>query len=294
MKDDMAPHEAAARATQHLGRALRVVGRYDLGGDEGAYRVHVAGAPYAFKHWSGERAAALRLGAAVAAHGVLQGCGWPLPAIHFWYSDQRFAFVVEAHMRGSRVDTVPEALCLRLLELLASVPPGVGGIPDDTDAWLASLEGSLYHDLPLSPCRPLALQRTVAGRRLVGRARNAFAAARPALAAARDVIHGDFSAGNILCDDTGALAAMLDWQRAGVGHRGFDLIGLEWDLALRRNDEAGSAASFARVTALADERIERSVRAFCRSYYAVWNLSWALDTPDEEEVLRTIEVVGDA
>jgi aminoglycoside phosphotransferase (APT) family kinase protein len=115
-------------------------------------------------------------------------------------------------------------------------------------------------------------------------------AARDALAAARDIIHGDFSAGNILCDDTGALTAVLDWQRACVGHRGFDLIGLEWDLALRLNVE-GSAA-LEPITALVDERVEGAVRAFCRAYYGVWNLSWAFDTSDEEEVLRIAEVLG--
>jgi aminoglycoside phosphotransferase (APT) family kinase protein len=41
------------------------------------------------------------------------------------------------------------------------------------------------------------------------------------------VIHSDFSAGNILCDDMGMLIALLDWQRACVGHRAFDLVGLE-------------------------------------------------------------------
>ena len=124
----------------------------------------------------------------------------------------------------------------------------------------------------------------------MARARQAFAAARPHLAAARDVIHGDFSPGNILCDDTGALAAVLDWHQAGVGHRGFDLIGLEWDLALRLN--AGSAASLELVTARVDERVEEPVREFCRAYYGVWNMSWALDTPDEGDVLHAAEVVG--
>ena len=125
---------------------------------------------------------------------------------------------------------------------------------------------------------------------MLARARTAFAAARPHLAAARDVIHGDFSPGNILCDETGALAAVLDWHQAGVGHRGFDLIGLEWDLALSVN--AGSAASLALVTARVDDRVEASVRAFCRAYYGVWNLSWALDTPDEGDVLQAAEVLG--
>jgi hypothetical protein len=35
-----------------------------------------------------------------------------------------------------------------------------------------------------------------------------------------------------------------------------------------------------------------AVPAFCRAYYGVWNLSWAFDTSDEEEVLRIAEVLG--
>jgi aminoglycoside phosphotransferase (APT) family kinase protein len=152
------------------------------------------------------------------------------------------------------------------------------------------LEESLHDDLPISACRPRALERTTLGRRFLARAQKAFTAARPALAAAHDIIHGDFSAGNILCDDTGALTAVLDWQHGGVGHRGFDLIGLEWDLALRL--DVGSAPSLALVTARVDEQLEEPMRSFCRAYYGVWNLSWALDTPDEAAVLRAATIVG--
>ncbi len=289
MNDHMAPHEAAELAAQHLGRAVRLVDHYELGG-EGACRVAVDGAPRIFKYWSGERASEMRLGAAVAAHGVLRGCGWPLPTIHFWHGDTSFAFVVEAQMSGHRVDSVPVALCRRLLGLLDAVPRGAVGSGMAPDAWLSLLERSLYHDLPASPLRPLALQRTAVGRRVVAQARTAFTAARPALAAARDVIHGDFSAGNILCHDAGELAAMLDWQHGGAGHHGFDLAGFEWDLALRLN--VGSAPSLALVTARVDALVEEPVREFCRAYYCVWNLSWAFDTPDEEDVLRAAEAVG--
>jgi aminoglycoside phosphotransferase (APT) family kinase protein len=125
---------------------------------------------------------------------------------------------------------------------------------------------------------------------LLAHARRTLTAARPALTAAHDIIHGDFSAGNILCDDAGALTAVLDWQQAGVGHCGFDLIGLEWDLALRL--DVGSAPALALVTAHVDEQIAEPVRSFCRAYYGVWNMSWALDTPDEATVLRAATMVG--
>ena len=289
MKDRMAPHDAAELTAQHLGQAVCLVDGYELG-DEGAYRVVVDGVPHVFKYWSGDRASEMRLGAAVAAHAVLHRCGWPLPTIHFWHSDASFAFVVEEHMSGHRVDRVPVALCQRLLALLDAVPRGAGGAGTDPNTWLSFLDRSLYHDLPTSPCRPLALQRMAVGRRVVARARKAFTAARPTLATARDVIHGDFSAGNILCDEAGELVALLDWQHACVGHFGFDLVGFEWDLALRLN--VGSAPSLALVTARVDALVEEPVRAFCRAYYGVWNLSWAFDTPDEEDVLRAAEAVG--
>ena len=283
------PRDAAELAAQHLGQAVVLIERYTLG-DEGAYRAIVGGVVCVFKYWSGERAAALHLPTAVAAHAALQQFGWPLPTIHFWHSSPHFAFVVEAQMLGSRVDSVSEGLCRQLLALLAAVPPGVGGATTNTDEWVAFLDQSLHHDLPLSPCRPLALQRTALGGRLVTRAQTAFAAAHPSLTAARDVIHGDFSAGNILCDGAGMLAAVLDWQHGGVGHRGFDLIGLEWDLALRL--DVGSAPALALVTASVNQLVEETVRTFCRAYYGVWNLSWALGTPDEDTVLLAAKVVG--
>jgi aminoglycoside phosphotransferase len=289
MNDRLTPRDAAVRAADYLGHALHLIGRYDLGA-EGAYQVTVRDTPCVFKYWSGDQATELRLSSAVAAHKILHQYGWPLPDIHFWHSDQHFAFVVEAQMCGHRVEAVPEALCHQLLALLAAVPRGAGGINADTRAWLESLAQSLHYDLPLSPCRPIVLQRTPIGRRMVARAREAFTTAHADLAAARDVIHGDFSAGNILCDDAGSLAAMLDWQHGGIGHRGFDLIGLEWDLALRLN--VGSAPSLALVTARVNQLIEEPVRAFCRAYYGIWNLSWALDTPFEQEVLRAADVVG--
>jgi hypothetical protein len=282
------PGDAAALAAQHLGDAIDLIDRYDHGAD-GAYRVAVSGVPYTFKYWSGERAAALRLASAVAAHAILHQAHWPLPTIHAWHSSAHFAFVVEAQMPGRRIDSVSEPLCRQLLALLVAVPPGAGAITD-TAAWVTSLEQSLYVDLPLSPCRPRTLQRTTMGQRFLAHARTALTAARPSLAAAHDVIHGDFSAGNILCDAGGELAAILDWQQSDSGHGGFDLVGLEWDLALRL--DVGSAASLALVRAHVDNLVEEKVRTFCRAYYAIWNLSWALDTPDEAAVLCAADVVG--
>jgi Ser/Thr protein kinase RdoA (MazF antagonist) len=289
LTDHMPPHHAAALAARHTGQAVVLLDRYDHG-SEGAYRATTGDVPCVFKYWSGERANALRLATAVRAHDDLQQCGWPLPSIYCWRSVPHFAFVLEEQMPGRRTVGVSAALCGQLLALLAAAPPGAGSSHADTAPWLATLEQSLYHDLPLSPCRPRAVQRSAMGGYIVVRARTAFAAARPALAAACDVIHGDFSAGNILIDDGGALAALLDWQHGCVGHRGFDLVGLEWDLALRL--DVGSAPSLSMVTAYVNDLVEEPVRAFCRAYYGVWNLSWALDTLDEEQVLRAAAVVG--
>jgi aminoglycoside phosphotransferase (APT) family kinase protein len=289
MDDRLPSGAAAARAGQRLGRAVELIERYDLGA-EGAYRVSVDGIAGVLKYWSGERSGALRLATAVAAHGELRGYGWPLPAIQAWHSEAQFAFVLESHMPGQRADRVSEQLCSQLLALLSAVPPGAGGRSAGSGEWVALLERSLYDDLPLSPCRPRLLRRTAVGRRLVAHARTALGAARPRLSAARDIIHADFSAGNILCDARGDLAAVLDWQHGCVGHRAFDLIGLEWDLALRLN--VGSAPALAGVTARVEEQVEEPIRAFCRAYYAVWNLSWALDTPDEQEVLQVAAALG--
>lgn len=288
MNNHLTPRDAVSRVGQHLGYTITLVDRYDLG-DEGAYRVIVDGTSCVFKYWSGERSAALRLPDAVAAHRVLRQCGWPLPDIYAWRSEPHLAFVLEAQMPGSRVDSVSDALCQKLLALLFAVPPAAADVSADSQAWVTSLEQSLQHDVPLSPCRPSALKRTARGRVFLARAQRAFAPARPALAAARDVIHGDVSAGNVLCDDTGALVAVLDWQHSGIGHRGFDLIGLEWDLALRL--DVGSASALARVTAHVNAQIEEPVRTFCRAYYGVWNLSWALGTPDEPTVVRAADAL---
>lgn len=286
----ISPRDAAALAARHLGQEVQLIDRYDSGGAEGAYRVVTGGTPAVLKYWSGEQTRALRLSTAVAAHEILRSCGWPLPTILCWRHEPHFAFVLEAQMPGRHVDSVSDALCHQLLTLLSAVAPGAGGALADAGEWVALLERSLHEDLPLSPCRPRFLERTAVGRRLVAQARAALDAARPSLSAARDIIHGDFSAGNILCDDMGGLSAVLDWQRACVGHRGFDLIGLEWDLALRLN--VGSAPALARVTAQVNELIEEPVRRFCRAYYGVWNLSWALDTPDEQQVLHAAAAVG--
>jgi aminoglycoside phosphotransferase len=289
MPDHLPPQDAAAYAAQYLGQAIILIDRYDLGA-EGAYRVTIGGVPYVFKYWSGDQAAALRLKTAIAAHRILHQCGWPLPAISCWHSDPDFAFVLEAQMHGNRVVGVSIALCQQLLTLLATAPSDTSDIPTPVTAWVAFLQQSLHDDLPLNPCRPRALEQTTLGRQFLARARRTFATARPALAAAHDLIHGDFSAGNILCDDAGTLTAVLDWQHAGVGHRGFDLIGLEWDLALRL--DVGSAPALALVTANVDEQLAEPVRSFCRAYYGVWNLSWALDTPDEAAVLHAATRLG--
>ena len=287
MHEDLPLHDAIERASEHLGLELRLIDRYDLGA-EGAYRMTVGSKPCAFKYWSGRRAAVVRLTTAVAAHATLRQVGWPLPAIYGWHQEPRFAFIVEQHMHGHRVDAVPEVLCRQLLALLDAAPQRIDGSIHESAAWVSALEEALYRDGAF-PGRLLDLEQDTLGRRVIAAARTAFADARPGLDAGRQVLHGDFSAGNILCDEAGAVTAVVDWQHGGMGHRGFDLIGLEWDLALRLN--VGAGPSLVLTTARVNEVVEPAVRTFFRAYYGVWNLCWALNTPDVEQVRHAVEVL---
>jgi hypothetical protein len=89
MHDHLPPQDAAERAARHLGQVVILIDRYDQGA-EGAYQVTLGDVPFVFKYWSGDQAAALHLQSAVAAHGVLHQCGWPLPAIRCWRSDSHY------------------------------------------------------------------------------------------------------------------------------------------------------------------------------------------------------------
>lgn len=85
---------------------------------------------------------------------------------------------------------------------------------------------------------------------------------------------------------------MQSWEREGrnPSHSLLSDFGLEWDLALRLN--VGSAPALALVTDTVDKQLAEPVRRFCRAYYGVWNLSWALDTPDEATVLQAAARLG--
>lgn len=181
---------------------------------------------------------------------------------------------------------VPDVIGVRLDGdrplLLISAVDGSSAMPQTADAHRLRALGTMAAKLHAVPARrnlpirtrPIetvdfaALRRTSEPDALLRRAEDIVASI--AVPAASGFVHGDLWQGNVLWDD-GRLAALIDWDCAGIGNAGVDLGSLRCDVALCYGGDAADVV-------LAGWEAESGRPADDRSY---WDVVAALSTPPD-------------
>ncbi|MFG1948392.1 aminoglycoside phosphotransferase family protein [Nonomuraea sp. NPDC048826] len=88
-----------------------------------------------------------------------------------------------------------------------------------------------------------------------------------------DLVHADFHPENVLVDDSGAITGVVDWDGAGRGDAGFDLVALRFDLARRAPEllplvpDETTPACWAH---MALRQVDWAIRHFTAAEVTVW------------------------
>jgi hypothetical protein len=121
----------------------------------------------------------------------------------------------------------------------------------------------------------------------------------PATLSGTDLVHLDFTTGNVLVDRTGAVTGVLDWDGVGRGDHRFALVTLRFDLsapeaAPRRDAQDRSARSAA--ARWLDARLDGVLDpATLRTYWAHMGLrqvDWAIRHHGPDEIDRWLTVAA--
>lgn len=228
--------------------------------------------PAIAKAWPEEVMSREQLRSRIEVAADLRLRGWPLPTVFAWSVKDGVSYIVESLEPGTPPDEVTAETASELVTLVgrAGGAGGAGG-----HAWRRWLRDSLADGVSDGPIQPATLAAHPVGAQWLQIARERYEMAEARLQG-RDLIHSDLDPDNILVRD-GRLAAIVDWHGCREGDAAFDLAGLAWGLYS--------------ATPAAQDVVERSLEehpedvvAFVRSFYALWNLSWAIGTEYEQSV----------
>jgi hypothetical protein len=243
-------------------------------GSRGAHEVTLSATSTAAvaKAWPENVMSSEQLRTRIELAAELRSRGWPLPTVFTWSVRGGVAYVVESLEPGTPPDEVTAETATELVDLVRRAR---GAGRTGAHSWRTWLRGNLADGVADGPIRPATLAAHPVGAQWLRIARERYEMAEPRLRG-RDLIHADLDPDNILVRD-GRLAAIVDWHGCREGDAAFDLAGLAWGLS--------SAARATRdVVEHALEEHPEDVVAFVRSFYALWNLSWAIGTKDEQAV----------
>ncbi|MFC7620566.1 aminoglycoside phosphotransferase family protein [Microlunatus sp. GCM10028923] len=155
---------------------------------------------------------------AAALAGGLRGAGYPIPAVLDLGLVDGTVFTLQEYVAGEVPDRITEPVAARLVELWDLHREAA---PDTDDAWAVRLVDEIRAGVELRP--QLSDPRAVA---VLDRAVAIGRSADPDGFRTGDVVHGDFHTGNVLVDDHGRLAAVIDWEGTRIGDARFDLVRL--------------------------------------------------------------------
>jgi aminoglycoside phosphotransferase (APT) family kinase protein len=106
-----------------------------------------------------------------------------------------------------------------------------------------------------------------------------------------DLLHPDYTPGNVLFDEAGRLTGVVDWNRgASRGDRRFALVGLRFDLAWATLYDGGDHGVEQSAIDRLDERLDDMIEpALLRMYWAHWTLN-RLDWTISHHTRETVEL----
>lgn len=211
---------------------------------------------------------------------VLRSHGWPMSEVLATdqYDDEVVS--IEVAFKGHH----PDAITPSIVQAMLGLPAAVRGRGTPVSQWFSTLyrHFSLDVDSGTRPFHPEALTSHTVGREVLEAAEVSFRQI-PASLLVDDVVHGDFSPGNVVID-RGELQGVIDWDDARPGDATFDLSALEWDIAMWGR---GVGHLLPQITTRIERDSQPEVLRFYRTYWAAWNLTWAIGTTDESTVIDT-------
>jgi aminoglycoside phosphotransferase (APT) family kinase protein len=207
---------------------LEVVGAL-AGGEVGATEVRDAeGRRFVLKRWPGGDEAGAALQAQLELVEALRLRGYPAPAYVAAGAFGEDVIAVQTWVDGRQRDDLTTAMVERLTEL--ALLHGEVHVPasDAFSTWLTrslveGCDGYCLHE----PLRAHSAQT----RMLLDRIRSIGARIPPGLEPSTGIVHRDFHHRNALWRDDD-LAAIIDWEDAGVGDPAFDLVTLAFGLTV--------------------------------------------------------------
>jgi aminoglycoside phosphotransferase (APT) family kinase protein len=263
------PAEVVAEVNSRVGLGLELVALDDqVGGTSGAAYVRgLDGREFALTRTKTD-VALMRLTAEVLE--LAKGRGLPVPShVVVVALNDGYVAVVQERLRGRRPTSVDvervEAMVAmneRFADLLLERPdvPPPAAFPRDVDVWQDTLG-----------------RYDARSRRLLGKL-STLAEVRPGEMVGSDLVHTDYTLGNVLYDDHGAVSAVVDWNRGVArGDRRFALIGTRHNL---REEAALYGVRPEAITRL-DEIIRSTIdpvllRQFS-SFWAAYNLHTSIE-----------------
>jgi hypothetical protein len=220
------------------------------------------------------------------------------------------------HARDSGIPTPRYELVTRLpdriavvQERLAGTPPATVDVPlVEAMVEIAGRGAGLLRGRPDVPSVELYLLRSGPGfcvhaslaeydertRRLLALIRR-IGSESPSAMSGDDLVHLDFTTGNVLVDRTGAVTGVVDWDGLGRGDHRFALVTLRFDLAAPARDAQDRSARAAAARWL-DARLDAVLDpATLRMYWAHMGLrlvDWAIRHHGPDDVDRWLTVAA--
>jgi aminoglycoside phosphotransferase (APT) family kinase protein len=92
-----------------------------------------------------------------------------------------------------------------------------------------------------------------------------------------DVVHTDYSLGNVLWDEHGQISGIVDWN-FGVarGDRRFALLGMRFHLATEGDQVEGQHLAIDRLDDILAATIEPALLRIYRAHWAVHRVHWSI------------------
>ncbi|ADB33268.1 aminoglycoside phosphotransferase [Kribbella flavida DSM 17836] len=194
----------------------------------------------------------------LAVVDVLREVGYPAPRTELAVQVGTAVVTVQELMPGTTVERVDHHLLDQLLELNALQAGRLAG------SEMAPLPTYLHEDGPgfclHGPLREFSARTADLERRI--------SAVGPEVFTGDDAVHVDFHPGNLLQTD-GRISAVIDWDGAGRGDRGLDLVTLRFGVRGQGDDVV------ARLDGLLDELPEDVLRA-AWAHMSLRMVDWAI------------------
>jgi len=198
------------------------------GGQVGAARVRWPDGHEGVLKWRPDFSVGEMTAGPLAVVDAIRARGYPAPATELVVQVETAVVTVQELMPGNKVDYLDER---RFDQVLALHAMHVGALAGRTDVPCIDLHlrddgpGYCLHE----PLRRFSAQTAELERRIA-----AIGAECDPLMAGFDAVHQDFHPGNMLSrggdltGDTGDLTGVIDWDGAGRGDAGFDLVTLRF------------------------------------------------------------------